>query len=59
MVYDLSAVVPFFVVLALLAVVGVVASLTVLSQSVTRHHRTRVASHQSIPTYYGRLVLAH
>lgn len=59
MLYDLSPLIPFFVVVALLAVVGSIASVTVLGQSVARHHRNRVASHQSIPTYYRRLVLAH
>ena len=59
MLYDLSAVVPFFVVVALLALVGGIASVTVLAQSTVRHHRTRVARHQSIPTYYRRLVAAH
>jgi hypothetical protein len=57
--YDLSAVLPFFVVVALLALVGGIASVTMLSQSLVRHHRTRVARQQSIPTYYRRLVAAH
>jgi hypothetical protein len=57
--YDLSAVVPFVVIVALLALVGGIASVTVLAQSVVHHHRTRVARHQSIPAYYRRLVLAH
>ena len=59
MLYDLSAVVPFFVVVALLAVAGSIVSVTVLSQTAVRHHRARVARHQSIPTYYRHLVLAH
>ena len=59
MLYDLSGFVPFFVVFAVIAAVGVLASLGVLADAVVRHHRTRVASHQSIPTYYRRLVLAH
>jgi hypothetical protein len=59
MLYDLSAVTPFFVVVALLALVGSIASVTVLAQTVVEHHRTRVARHESIPTYYRRLVLAH
>jgi len=58
MLYDLSAAVPFFVVVALLALVGSIASVTVLAQSTVRHHRTRVARHQSIPTYYRHLVAA-
>lgn len=59
MLYDLSGVLPFFVVIAVLAVAGAVASLTVLGREVAFHHRARVARHQSIPTYYRRLVLAH
>ncbi len=59
MLYDLSAVVPFFVVVALLALVGSIASVTVLAQAAVQHHRTRVARHESIPTYYRRLVPAH
>jgi hypothetical protein len=57
--YDLSAVLPFVVIVALLALVGGIASVTVLGQSVVRHHRTRVARHESIPAYYRHLVLAH
>jgi len=57
--YDLSGTIPFVVIVALLALVGSIASVTVIGQSVVRHHRTRVARHQSIPTYYRRLVLAH
>ncbi len=59
MVYDLSSLVPFVLVFAVLALVGSLASIVVLGQSLARHHRTRVARHQSIPTYYRRLVLAH
>ena len=58
MLYDLSAVVPFLVVVALLALVGSIASVTVLAQTAVQHHRTRVARHQSIPTYYRHLVAA-
>ena len=42
-------------VFAVLALVGSLASVAVLGQAVVRHHRTRVARHQSIPTYYRRL----
>jgi hypothetical protein len=58
MLYDLSAVAPFIVVVALLALVGSIASVTVLVQTTVRHHRIRVARRQSIPTYYRRLVAA-
>jgi hypothetical protein len=57
--YELSAVLPLVVIVALLALVGGVASVTVLAQSTARHHRTRVARHQSIPAYYRRLVATH
>ena len=57
--YDLSAVLPFAVIVALLALVGSIASVTVIGQSVVRHHRTRVARHESIPTYYRRHLPAH
>jgi hypothetical protein len=59
MLYDLSAVAPFAVIVAVLAFVGSVASLAVLGQSVVRHRRVRVARQQSMPTYYRRLVLSH
>jgi hypothetical protein len=59
MTYDLSALAPLAVIVALLALVGGIASVTVLAQSVVHHHRSRVARHQSIPVYYRRLVLAH
>jgi hypothetical protein len=59
MLYDLSAALPVVVVVALLALVGSIASVTVLARSTVRHHRTRVARHQSIPTYYRRLLAAH
>ena len=59
MLYDLPAVVPFFAVFALLALAGSIVSVTMLSQSLVRHHRARVTRHQTIPTYYRRLVLAH
>ena len=36
-----------------------IVSVAVLAQSVATHHRTRVARHQSIHTYYRGLVLAH
>ena len=59
MLYDLSAVVPFFAVVALLALAGTVVVLTVLGQAVAHHHRLRIARHQSIPAHYRRQLLAH
>jgi hypothetical protein len=59
MLYDLSAVVPLVVVIALLALVGSVVSVAVVAEATVRHRRTRVARHESIPTYYRRLLAAH
>ncbi len=59
MLYDLSPVLPLVVVVALLALVGSIASVTVLAQTAVHHHRIRVARHQSIPTYYRGLLAAH
>jgi hypothetical protein len=59
MLYDLSWVLPVFVVVALLALAGGLASLTVLARTAARHHRVRVAHRQSIPAYYRGLVHAH
>lgn len=59
MLYDLSAVLPLFLVMAALALVGAVASAAVLVETVVLHRRVRVARRQSIPTYYrGRQLLA-
>ncbi len=58
MLYDFSATVPFIVVVAMLALVGSIASVAVLAQSTVWHHRNRVARHQSIPTYYRGIVAA-
>jgi hypothetical protein len=59
MLYDLSAILPLFVGIAVLALLGAVASVAVIGQTLAQHHRVRVARHQSIPVYYRRLVLAH
>lgn len=59
MLYDLSALLPLVVVVTLLALVGAAVSLATITQTLVEHHRIRVARHQSIPTYYRRLVLAH
>ena len=59
MVYDLSAVLPLLVAVALLALAGSAVSLAVLGQALARHHRLRLARHQSIRTYYRRQLLAH
>jgi hypothetical protein len=60
---DLSGLVPFMVVFIALGVAGGLASLAVLGRVgfgfVVDNHRTRVARHETIPTYYRRLLLSH
>lgn len=58
MLYDLSAVTAFAVVLIAIAAVAAVSSLALLTTALVGHHRVRVARHESIPTYYRRFVLA-
>ena len=59
MLYDLSAVLPLFVGVAVLALLGALASVAVIGRALAQHHRVRTARHQSIPVYYRRLLLAH
>ena len=59
MLYDLSWVLPVVVVVSLLALAGGAVSVAVLGRTAARHHRIRLARHQSIPTYYRRLVTSH
>jgi len=47
-----------YALLAVAVVAGVVA-LGALTAFFVGNHRIRVARHESIPTYYGRLALAH
>jgi hypothetical protein len=60
---DLSVFAPAFVVFLVIAALGTLVSLAVIAQSashfVVRNHRNRVARHESIPTYYRRLVTTH
>jgi hypothetical protein len=60
---DLSGLDPFINAFVVVAVIGALISLVIIGQTVgsivTRNHRTRVARHESIPTYYRRLITAH
>ena len=60
---DLSGLDPFIDAFVVVAVVGALVSLVIIGQSlsafVATNHRARVARHESIPTYYRRLIAAH
>ncbi len=60
MTYDLLPGLTYFLV-ALFAVAAVAVALSVaaLASEIVRHRTARLARHQSVPTYYRHLVLAH
>jgi hypothetical protein len=59
MLFDLTGFVPFAVVFTVVAVLAAVTSVAALAVSLLGHRQVRVARHESVPTYYRRLVLAH
>lgn len=54
---------PSMTAVLVLALVAAVAGVLIVAVGATgflvRNHQIRVARHESIPTYYGRLVAAH
>jgi hypothetical protein len=60
---DLSGLIPAIVVFFAIAAIGTLVSVAVIASTtiefVTSNHRLRVARHQSIATYYARLVHRH
>lgn len=60
---DLSGLDPFINAFIVVAVIGALISLVIIGQTVsafvTANHRARVARHESIPSYYRRLITAH
>jgi len=60
---DLSVFDPYFIAVIVIAALGALVSVGILGQAlattVARHHRTRVARHESIPSYYGHLLVPH
>jgi uncharacterized membrane protein len=59
MLFDLSVIVSFVAVFAAIAALASVTAVAALVVSLRGHRRVRVARHESVPTYYRRLVLAH
>lgn len=59
MLFDLSGVAALSIVIVAVAAVASLTALAAITVSLAGHHRARVERHQSIPTYYRRLVLAH
>lgn len=60
MTFDLlPSLTPYAVAFVVLAALASLAALAVLVTEVGSHRRTRVARHESVRRYYGRLVLSH
>jgi hypothetical protein len=59
MLFDLSAVAPFVAVFTVVAALAAVTAVAALVVTLRGHRRVRVARHETVPTYYRRLVLAH
>ncbi|MXG88258.1 hypothetical protein [Nocardioides flavescens] len=59
MLFDLSGVTALSIVIVVIAAAASLTALASIAVSLTRHHRVRLARHQSIPAYYRRLTLAH
>ncbi len=55
----LPTITPFAIGFLVIAGVAIALSLAVLTDFFVANRRTRVASHQSMRTYYGRLALSH
>lgn len=55
----LPTITPFAITFLVIAGVAIVAALAVMTDFVVGNRRTRVARHESIRTYYGRLALSH
>ncbi|GEP39768.1 hypothetical protein NPS01_34310 [Nocardioides psychrotolerans] len=60
MTFDLlPSITPFAIAFLAVAGLAIVLALAVMTDVVVGNRRTRVARHQSIRTYYGRLALSH
>jgi hypothetical protein len=56
---SLTPLATYLTVVLALAVISIVASLSVVAGAVVRNRRTRQARHESVRVYYGRLALHH
>jgi len=56
---DPTAVIAFLAVVGIAALAGVVMAAVALSSTLRETRTDRVARHESVPTYYGRLHFAH
>jgi hypothetical protein len=57
--FDTTALTIYLVVAFVLAAIALVLSLGVVATEVAHNRRIRLARHQSMRTYYGRLALHH
>ena len=59
MILDTTSISIYLIVVFAIAALTLVASLGVVVREVARNRRVRLARHQSVRTYYGRLALHH
>lgn len=55
----LPSITPWLIGFAVVVVVGIALAVVGVTDFVVSNRRTRVARHESIRTYYGRLTLSH
>jgi hypothetical protein len=57
--YDTTQISIFLALVLAVAAVGIALTTGVLAEAIVRNRRVRVSRHESMRTYYGRLVLHH
>jgi hypothetical protein len=57
--YDTTQISIFLALVLTVATVGIALIAGVLAEAIVRNRRVRVSRHESMRTYYGRLVLHH
>jgi CHASE1-domain containing sensor protein len=57
--YDTTQISIFLALFLTVATVGIALIAGVLAEAIVRNRRVRVSRHESMRTYYGRLVLHH
>lgn len=55
----LPSVTPWLVVLAVVAVAGILLAVSIVTGFLASNRKVRVARHESVRSYYGRLALSH
>jgi hypothetical protein len=57
--YDTTQISIFLALVLTMAAVGITLTVGVLAEAIVRNRRVRVSRHESMRTYYGRVVFHH